>query len=117
MTETEVEQLEYRGVKYEKCRPVNRISGQGGEFNYEYTFDRVYPADVPEDFKVPTGAEMEKVGEDILFYQYRERPRVLVTSEGAYVEESSFETEAENQAYFILSVLDAAGFVGGFSKK
>lgn len=116
MNKTE-EVIEHGGEEWWYTEPVNTIEVDSSKHTYRYTFNRVYVGDVDDEFTVPTHAEWWREDRnDVLFYQYRDRPVVMVTQNGAYTEHKT-NADAKKQAYFILSKLDEYGYVGGWKKQ
>jgi len=106
------------GQEWHRVKPVDHISSGERRRTRPFTFTRTYVSDVPEtSFEVPTGAEYRMVDDGMLWYQYRDRPEVLVTQNGPYAKPDNQKESAEKQAYFVMSIMDEYGLVSGWKRK
>jgi len=99
-----------------KVRPVHRKVTRGEEYTDRYTFGEVKFGFHPEDV-LAFDADKEMVEDDVLMYQYKDSVPLKVVSDGAYRRPDDNEQDAQNQAYFVLSQLDSAGYVTNWHKK
>jgi len=98
-----------------KVDPVNRVIKAGERYDYQYTFTEVFVEDVPDDIECSVvGAEMWWEDGDI-HYQYGDKTTIILREDGAYCNEDAPMLQAENQAYYALSILSGRGLVGRFS--
>jgi hypothetical protein len=108
----EIRQL---GKTWVEVDPVNHVMRGSSDRHDEYTFSRIYVDDVdPERLDLPTGSEVGMPEDGIVLYQYNDRDTILITQDGAYVQQGYVSDMAEKQAYFALSLLDEAGYVGNW---
>jgi len=99
-----------------KTRPVQRRETRGEVYEDEYTFGSVVMDFTPSDV-LPDGTASDVHG-DVAYYRYDEtKPPVCITQDAVYRNKSSDRKLAQEQAYYVLSMLDAGGYVTGWMKK
>lgn len=115
MTEVKTK-VQYNGEEWVRARPIQKIPKKNGEKKYRYSFGEVHIDDIPDNVTLPNGASIVERGDEIIVYQYRERPSVLVTPKACYAKKSDDLSDAEKQAYHCLSILDSKGLVSQWRK-
>lgn len=95
--------------------PINTKEYESGTYVDEYTYGQVFIEDIPEDFN-QTGVDFRK-GIDFVRWQYKNKPAILIGREKIFAKEGVSKKEAQNQAYFALSILSDDGYVSRFQKK
>lgn len=114
---TEVEnKISHNGDDWQRIRPIQKIPQKNGVKEYRYSFKEVHIDEIPEGVILPDGAYIVERGDNHIIYQYRERPRVLITEDACYAKEKSDLNDAEKQAYHCLSILDSKGLVSQWRK-
>lgn len=95
--------------------PVKRRRTRGTMYEDEFSHGEVHiDGHAPE--ALPDDAEVE-VEFGRLFYRYPGKEPIMVTEDGAHRYKDSREKDAETQAFFVLSMLDADGKVSRWSQK
>jgi hypothetical protein len=95
--------------------PVHIREADGKEYRDTYTFTEVHMDFEPEDV-FPDDSEWALRG-DTLFYKYGDKPPMMLRETTVWRMPSSDVGECKRQAYFLLSMLESAGFVTGWSKQ
>jgi len=102
--------------KYNKrVEPVKRRRTRGTLYEDEFTFGEVV-MDFDPDEVFPDDAEKLK-GNGVVYYMYPGKAPVMIDENGVKVYRSASVDEGERQAYFVLSMLDAEGYVTNWRKK
>jgi len=99
----------------EKVHPVQRRYVEGSKYVDEYMFDHVdmsFDAD-----KVMIDDVIYRKEGDKLFYRYPGKVPVMVMEDGVYKHGDAMDEAAEQQAYYVLSILDSEGYVSRWRKK
>ena len=94
--------------------PVKRRKVRDTMYADEFTYSAVH-MDFDADKVFPEQAQHERRG-DALFYQYPGKCPVMVRGGNVWRSETADRKEAQNQAFFVLSMLDSGGFVSGWRK-
>lgn len=113
MNESVVELL---GEEWISVDPIH-TDRRGGRTTREYTYNRAYPSDVPEDLNVPNDVELSKPQDDVVLYSYPGKPDILITQDGPLAKKGEVRDETRKQAYFAMSILDSNGYVGGWKQR
>ena len=100
-----------------EVQPTNHVIVDGEKYEYEYTFDKVYIDDVPDDIECSVNGAELWWEHGILHYQYGDRTEIYITEDGTYCEQGEAKIQATEQAYYALSVLSSRGLVGRFTKQ
>lgn len=101
----------YRGP----VTPVKRRRTRGTLYEDEFTHGEVHiDGRVPQN--LPDKAETE-VKNGKLFYKYPGKVPIMVDEDGAYRHRKDDHDDAEEQAFFVLSMLASAGKVSRWRKK
>lgn len=100
---------------YKEVEPVNTKKQDGEKYEDEYNFGEVHIDDIPEGFN-QKNVDFEK-GVDRIRWEYSGKCPILVCRDKVLASEEAPAEEAENQAYFALSILAEKGYVSRFSKK
>lgn len=96
-----------------EVEPVNRVRNQSGTVEYEYTYSQVHIDDV--DGVSVDGVELRRDW-DAIRWKYEGKTPVWVEQFGVYAKKDANIREAEEQAYFALSILAGGGYVSDWSK-
>jgi len=106
--------IDKRGGKYrEEANPVNHRETNDIVYDDEYRYNQVYMEFDPDEVFVD-GADTVRLGTSVL-YKYGDKPAVKITKNGVYTKPEVGREQAERQSYFVLSQLEAAGYVSGWS--
>lgn len=101
-----------------RVKPVHRFNSGGVSYSEEYSYSDIHLGEVIDNidsvFDVPK-AEAEVVDGEI-HYQYEGKPKVIIREDGVYAEDDESIEEAENQAYFVLSMMAGSGYVSNWRK-
>jgi len=104
-----------------KVEPVNRVTTNTGEYEYPYTYTGIHADEYVRERMGKVEPNPATVEENTsgggFYYKYLNGPTILVTNNGVYASTDVSRTEAENQAYFILSIMSSEGYVSGFEKQ
>jgi len=97
-----------------KVRPINTREVGGKTLHERYSYGTIHSAEVPEDFSqknvdITTGVNNVR-------WQYGNKCPILITPEGVFASEDAPQREAQNQAFFALSILADDGYVSHWSK-
>lgn len=95
--------------------PVNTKRYEDSVAKDEYRFDKVHIGDVPRDFS-QKGVEFRK-GVDSIRWEYAGKCAILIHRDKVEAPADAPLEEAQNQAYFALSILADEGYVSRFQKK
>lgn len=95
--------------------PVDRRTVDTIEYVTKYDFDSVVMDFDPSDVFV-SNATWNFCDDGSLVYKYPGKQAVLVTEDGVHPLETGSRARAEKQSYFVLSQLDAQGYVRRFRK-
>lgn len=95
--------------------PVNTKEYKNTTVVDEFSFGEVFIEDIPEDFE-QAGVYFSHNG-DYIEWQYANRPKVNINSDGAFVGDDVSIKEAQQQAFFALSILADEGYVSRWSKQ
>lgn len=96
-------------------RPINTRTVDGKKLRERYSYGIIDTVNVPEDFS-QKNVDIE-VGEKNIRWEYDGKCPILITPEGVKAKEDAPITEAQNQAYFALSILADEGYVSHWSKQ
>lgn len=97
-----------------RVAPVNTKRYENTVNRDRYRFDRVFVEDIPQDWS--TQHADVTVGESKLRWQYQNKCPILIDEDGVIAKKDADDEEAQNQAYFALSILADAGYVSRFTK-
>lgn len=100
------------GIK--EVEPVNTRRVDGTTLTEHYNFGRVAVEDVPEDFSQKNVSI--QVGKSKIRWEYSGKCPILITETGVKAKSEAPLTEAQNQAYFALSILAEEGYVSHWEK-
>lgn len=100
-----------------EINPVNKIPKDGTTYEYEYTYSKVYIDDIPEDIESPVSGSEFWWEDGILWYQYEYKSPIAITEDRVMTLEEESVSEAEEQAYYALSILAGNGYAGRFTKQ
>lgn len=92
--------------------PTQTRTADGKEYSQEYSFKRIYFDEGFRD-KLSTRAATKFDG-DVLYYKYPGKPPVMLTQDKVMGHKGDDRQEAEKQAYHLISMLDAGGYVAGW---
>lgn len=95
--------------------PINTRKTGGRTITEEYTFGEVFTNEVPRDFH-QSGVEFKRSG-DTIRWEYKGKCPILIKPDGILAKEDAPLKEAQNQAFFALSILSDHGYVSRWSKK
>lgn len=98
-----------------EVEPINTKRYDGKTVEDEYTYDRVHVEDVPIDFN-QSNVDFKK-GVEKIRWEYQGKCPILISPTKVEAPEDAPLEEAQNQAYFALSILSDAGYVSRFQKK
>lgn len=96
-------------------QPIHRRTVDGVEYVDEYRYDSVVMEFEPSDVFVGK-ATWRVCDNGNVIYKYPGKAPVMVTERGVHPPENISAIRAQNQAYFVLSQLDAGGYVRRFQK-
>lgn len=96
-----------------RVTPRQRVERHGNVYEYKYEFKEVH---IDEVDRIDVDGVTVEMGDGYLLYQYRGRTQVRIEQDGCYVEEGADMKDAENQAYYALSILDRKGLVSRWRK-
>ena len=88
--------------------PVKRDNKDGRVYVRRYTFESVAIEEV-DDVEID-GLEFINTGDEI-HWKYRDKPKVIIKDDKVWAKFGESNKDAEEQAYFALSILDAKGYV------
>lgn len=97
-----------------EVQPVNTKRQDGETYRDKYTFGSVFIDEIPEDFN-QKGVDFEN-GINRVRWEYSGKCPILICRDRVLAKENAPTEEAQNQAYFALSILADEGMVSGFSK-
>lgn len=95
--------------------PVNTRRVDGELVKDHYSYGIIHSADVPEDFE-QQNVDIE-VGVKNVRWEYEGKCPILITPLGVKANEGVSMKEAQNQAFFALSILADEGYVSHWEKK
>ena len=95
--------------------PVNTKEYENTTIVDEFTFGEVFIEDIPEDFE-QSNVDFTHNG-DYVEWQYGNRVKVNINRDGVYVGDDVGIKEAQQQAFFALSILADEGYVSRWSKQ
>lgn len=98
-----------------KVKPVNTREVNGSVVADRYEYGKVFISEVPSDFN-QKGVDFKK-GSNYIRWQYRNKCPILIGEDEVLAKKGADTTEAQNQAYFALSILSDGGYVSRFQKK
>lgn len=99
---------------YKSVRPINTRELNGKRIKERYKYGAIHTADVPQDFS-QRNVDIE-VGKVNVRWEYEGKCPILITPDGVKAEEDAPIEEAQNQAYFALSILADDGYVSHWEK-
>jgi hypothetical protein len=110
------DKLPIKSRAYDKeVMPINKKRQRGKTYTDEFTY-----SDVIHDFKASDvlidSAITEQRGKR-LFYRYPGKPPVMLHEDTVKKHKNISVSDGEEQAYYLLSQLEDAGFVTGWRKK
>lgn len=95
--------------------PVNTREYGDRTYTDEYTYGKVFVAEVP------IGFSQENVGfmrmSDSIRWEYKDKVPIVIEQDRVLCPEGANVEEAQNQAFFALSILSDNGYVSRWSKK
>jgi len=94
--------------------PTNRVRGETSVHEYEYTFTEAHVDEVER--LDPDGVNIQRV-EGGLRWQYEGEVPVWVESFGVFARKNDDITQAEEQAYYAVSILASNGYVTRWRQK
>lgn len=94
--------------------PINTREVGGETVEEEYAFDKVHVEDIPADYHNQY-VDFKK-GKEKVRWEYPGKCPILIDEDGVIVKADAPREEAQNQAYFALSMLSDAGYVSRFQK-
>ena len=97
-----------------EVRPVNTRTVDGTKLRERYKYGAIFTGDVPQDFS-QRNVDIE-VGVENIRWEYRGKCPILIAPEGVKAKENAPTEEAQNQAYFALSILADDGYVSHWEK-
>jgi len=101
-----------------KVQPVHRFESGGTKYSESYSYSDIHLEDALDNvdsvFDVSGAEAWVEDGE--IHYQYGEKAEVIVKDCGVYVSNDETIEEAENQAYFVMSMLAGSGYVSNWRK-
>lgn len=95
--------------------PVNTRQVDGSTIKDRYKFGTVHTEDVPNDFS-QKNVDIQ-IGKKNIRWQYEGKCPILITPSGVKAKQGAPRKEAQNQAYFALSILAEDGYVSRWEKK
>lgn len=105
----------YPGDYGDVVDPVKRRQTRNTTYTDEYTYSSVH-IESGLGGCLADGAKVVVEG-DRFYYKYPRKVPVMVTQKGVHKHNKATVKEAEGQAFFVLSMLDAGGYVSNWSKK
>lgn len=99
--------------------PVNRVYKSDGTMSYDYKFDKVYLGDLKGNLESVFGDidSTYKFIDDGLYYKYHGRCGIYIKEHKVYSLDKSRLSDAKEQAYYALSIMESKGFVKGFKRR
>lgn len=101
-------------TEYKDVRPINTREVDGKTLRERYKYGHIASADVPSDYS-QNRVDIE-VGVENIRWQYEGKCPILITPEGVKAREDAPMKEAQNQAFFALSILADDGYVSHWEK-
>jgi len=106
---------------YERVEPtkvVTKSDPSSETYRYRYRFGQAHIDELDGNVdKVFGGVDSEaELDGGVLKYKYPGKTGVIVTEDDILAREDAPKEEARNQAYFVLSILESAGYVSGISR-
>ena len=102
---------------FEDVQPATFVDNESGGYTYRYEYDEIHLEDIPDDVE-PQALRAEFWWDgDVLYYQYKDLPKVRISDDGVEAEVYQGFQQARRQAYFALSQLDAMGYISTWRKK
>lgn len=98
-----------------RVKPVNRRRTRGTLYEDEFMFGEVVMNFDPDDVFPDDSKKLKQ--RDVVFYRYPGKPPVMIDENGVKAHRSHNTEDSERQAYFVLSMLDAEGYVTNWRKK
>lgn len=95
--------------------PLKSRSTRGEKYEEEFKFSRVHVEDGATD-ALSDRATVKRDGGKI-FYMYPDKTPVMIDEDGVHKYKYASEKNAERQAFFVLSMLAAEGYVSNWGKK
>lgn len=97
-----------------KVKPINTRTVNGETIKEEYTYGSIVTEDVPQDY-TQKNVDIE-VGKENIRWEYRGKCPILITPDGVFAKKDAPMKEAQNQAYFALSILADDAYVSHWKK-
>ncbi len=97
-----------------EVRPINTREVNGKTIRERYEYGAIFTKDVPRGFS-QKNVDFKK-GKKNIRWQYSGKCPILITPEGVKAKKSAPKEEAQNQAYFALSILADEGYVSHWEK-
>jgi len=101
-------------VEKVKVDPVNTRKVAGETVKEEYRYGNIHSDEVPDKFSQKNVDVTVGVGN--VRWQYRNKCPILITPDGVYARDDAPQKEAQNQAFFALSILAEGGYVSHWEK-
>lgn len=101
-------------TKLKEVKPINTRTVDGKTLKDEYKFGAVFISEIPRDFSQNNVAF--KKGKDKIRWEYSGKCPILIEKDGVKAKEDAPTKEAQNQAYFALSILADEGYVSRWEK-
>ena len=98
-----------------KVRPINTRRVDGNLLRERYSYGIIESPDVPDDYS-QSNVDIE-VGKKNVRWEYEGKCPILITPEGVFAKEDAPSKEAQNQAFFALSILAEDGYVSHWEKQ
>lgn len=110
------DELPTKRVEYnDKVDPVNRKRQKGKLYVDEYDYDGIVH-DFNADSVLIDSAIIKQDG-DSVWYRYPGKPPVMLHMDSFFAHSNFSIDDSEEQAYYLLSQLESAGYVTGWRKK
>lgn len=100
----------------DRVDPVNYKETRGEIYKDEFMFGEVHHEFDPDNV-FPDSVLFNRIDDESFIYQYVGKVPVMVTRTEVGTVPAGDVEEAEQQAYFVLSMLESEGYVTGWKKK
>lgn len=97
-----------------KVTPVKRRRTRGTVYETEYSFNDIILDFNPDDVFVDKAITRQM--NSAVFYRYPNKPMVMIKEDGVYNYNGNTKKEGQEQAFFVLSQMEAEGYVTGWRK-
>lgn len=112
---SEIQLPTYPGAYSETVDPVKRRRTRGDVYEDEFTYSSIHIEEGVADC-FPDDAACVVDGNRV-YYQYPNKAPVMVDKEGVHRHMDSNRAAAQKQAFFVLSMMDAEGYVSNWGKR